>query len=200
MSPFAVTRRYRPKPAPIVCAAFPHHLHPPPDGLHLLPAHGHPVPASSQPAGPAQRSRLAGLRPVQPAARTGKDAALSVGTGGCCQPSCPRRVPCTGAAAVTSAAARGGRGLPVAPAGCSLGPSSSRAVRWFGSAAAPAPCWHLVSAAMEVLCPGPARGTAAVGVLGLSRQLVLGCWGEQGVCQGCVTIPWSHRLPACPGE
>lgn len=66
------TRRYRSQPAPFIHAAFPHHLHSPPDGLHLLPAHGHPVPASSQPAGPTERSRLAGLRPVQPAAWTGK--------------------------------------------------------------------------------------------------------------------------------
>lgn len=59
-------------------------------------------------------------------------------------------------------------------------------MRWFGSAAAPAPCWPLVSAAMEVLHPSSAQDTTGVGVLGLSRQLELGCWGVArclpGVC------------------
>lgn len=56
-----VACRYRSKPTPIICTAFPHDLHPPPDGLHLLPPHGHSVPTSSQPAGPTERSRLTGL-------------------------------------------------------------------------------------------------------------------------------------------
>lgn len=64
--------RDRPEPTPVLRPALPHDLHPAADGLHLLPTHGHPLPASPQPAGPAQRSRLAGLRPGQPAARTGE--------------------------------------------------------------------------------------------------------------------------------
>lgn len=64
--------RDRPESPPVLGPALPHHVHPAADGLHLLPPHGHPLPASSQPPGPPQRSRLAGLRPSQPAAWTGE--------------------------------------------------------------------------------------------------------------------------------
>lgn len=66
--------RHRPQPPPVLGPALPHHIHSAPDGLHLLPPHGHSLPASSQPSGPAQRSRLAGLRSGQPAAGPGKCA------------------------------------------------------------------------------------------------------------------------------
>lgn len=81
--------RDRPEPPPVLRPALPHDLHPAADGLHLLPTHGHPLPAAPQPAGPAQRSRVAGLRPGQPAARTGECGRA------------PR--PCSGASAVTCA-------------------------------------------------------------------------------------------------
>lgn len=81
--------RDRPEPPPVLRPALPHDLHPAADGLHLLPTHGHPLPAAPQPAGPAQRSRVAGLRPGQPAARTGECGRA------------PR--PCSGASAVACA-------------------------------------------------------------------------------------------------
>ncbi|XP_069919868.1 nuclear factor 1 C-type-like [Oryctolagus cuniculus] len=61
-------QRHHRESAPVLRPALPHHVHPAADGVHLLPAQGHPLPAASQPSGPAQRSRVAGLRPGQPAA------------------------------------------------------------------------------------------------------------------------------------
>lgn len=52
--------------------ALPNEPHPPPGHLHLLPTHGHPLPAAPQRTGPAQGPGVPGLRPLQPAARPGE--------------------------------------------------------------------------------------------------------------------------------
>nr|XP_051686956.1 uncharacterized protein LOC108176151 [Oryctolagus cuniculus] len=67
----APPRRHRPESTPVLRPALPHHVHSAADSVHLLPAKGHPLPAASQPSGPAQRSHVACLRPGQPAAWSG---------------------------------------------------------------------------------------------------------------------------------
>lgn len=207
----SLSHRYRSQPAPFVHAAFPHHLDSPPDGLHLLPPHGHTVPASSQPAGPPERSRLAGLRPVQPAARTGKGPAPR-------HRHHPRR----------RGYPRGERGLPEHrhPEAGTRGVGGLRRRRTGGGlgAVVAAGCRHPVIGAGRLRTSvgvGSVRGWSRrtsflrrwgcgpPGPAGLSRHLGLGTWGAAGCPAVDMTVsgeapswsaPGGALGPPCPGR